>query len=533
MLELEKEAIFLSGDAEEIWRKFCGFLDLTPIEFMEIQKRLLEEQFELVGESPLWKKLLNGQKPKTMEEFRQMAPLTNYWTHYAEYIGEKQTDWLATKPATWIRTSGRGGNLKWVPWTTRALEFYADCVMASLILACADRKGDVKVQEGFRILALMAPSPYLSGITGYVEASRFDFRIMPPIEISETLDFQQRMQLGFKLALQHGVDFVGAVSTALVKLGETMTTSSQKMQFSPSMLLRPPMAYRMIRAYITSKREKRPMLPKDLWPVKGMTCGGTDASIYREKLKYYWGKVPHEWYGMTECGAVTMQSWSKKGMTFYPYLAFFEFIPEEDWLKSRQDPKFVPQTVLLNELEVGKIYEVVLTNFHGMHLMRYRPGDLIKVTALEDKETGIKLPQVVFFSRSDWLIDLYSIVRLDERTLWQAIDNSGIKYEDWSARKEYNGDYPNLRIYVELKENAEVKNLESLIHEQLRKNCPLYEEAIQEMQTNPVSIVTLSPGSFQRYYEKKRKEGADLAHLKPPHINANDEAIKTLLGREV
>jgi len=34
--------------------------------------------------------------------------------------------------------------------------------------------------------------------------------------------------------------------------------------------------------------------------------------VFIEKNSNILGKVPHEWYGMTECGAVTMQSWSKK-----------------------------------------------------------------------------------------------------------------------------------------------------------------------------------------------------------------------------
>ncbi|MDP2920583.1 MAG: GH3 auxin-responsive promoter family protein [Dehalococcoidia bacterium] len=527
---ITRETIFQSGDKDKIWKRFCGFLDLSVEEFMAIQRRLLEEQLEVVGESPLWKKLLNGKKPKTMEEFREVAPITTYWTHYADYIGEEGKDqYLATKPLLWAHSSGRGGRYKWIPWTKTALERYGDGIMAGMLFACADRKGEVKVQEGFRILCILAPPPYISGITGQIQASRFNLHIIPPMDISTKLEFQERIQLGFKLALKEGVDFVGALSTVLVKVGAGMTERSQGMSFSP-LMLRPSVAIRMLRALVNSKREKRPILPSDLWPVKGISCGGTDTSIYREKLKYYWGRVAHEMYIMTECGIVTMQSWTKKDMTFYPYLAFLEFIPEEDWLKSRQDSSYRPRTVLINELEVGKIYEVVITNFYGMSLMRYRPGDLIKVTALEDKRAGIKLPQVIFYSRADGLIDLYSIVKLDERTVWQAIDNTGFKYEDWSARKEYKGSEPILRIYIELKENADTKNLESLIHEQLIKGCHFYEEAIGEMQTNPIQVTLLQPGSFQRYYDKKRTEGADLAHLKPPHMNTTDEAIKSLSG---
>ena len=532
MLELKREPIFQSGDADKIWQKFCGFIDLSVDEFMDIQKGLLEEQLELVGGSPLWKKILNGEKPKTLEEFRAVAPITTYWTHYADYIGaEGNEDYLATKPAVWMHTSGRGGHFKWIPWTETALERYADAIMAMALLASADRKGEVKIQEGCRVLSILAPAPYLSGITGYLQASRFNTHMILPLNISEKLEFQERIQLGLKLALREGVDFVGSLSTVLVKVGESMTENSKKIPFSFDML-NPPVLLRILRAFINSKREKRPMLPKDLWPIKGMSCVGTDTTVYREKLKYYWGRVPHEWYGMTECGAISMQSWTKKDMTFYPYNAFLEFIPEEDWIRNRQDSNFQPHTVLLNELEVGKTYEVVITSFHGMHLLRYRPGDLIRVTALQDKEAGIKLPQAIFYSRADFLIDLYNIVRLDERTIWQAIENTGFRFEDWSARKEYSGSIPKLRIYIEPKESIDAKKLENLINEQLIKTCPLYEEAIGEMQTNPVMVTLLQPGSFQRYYERKRSEGADLAHLKPPHIDASDETIKMILWGE-
>jgi hypothetical protein len=44
----------------------------------------------------------------------------------------------------------------------------------------------------------------------------------------------------------------------------------------------------------------------------------------------------------------------------------------------------------------------------------------------------------------------------------------------------------------------------------------------------PVRVTIVTPGTFQRYYEEKRKEGADLAHLKPPHMNASDAIVQRL-----
>lgn len=529
---LSREDIFKSRDHQAIWQKYCGFFNLSLPEFMEIQDRLLMEQIDLVADSPLGKRVFKGGKPGSVREFRQTVPLTNYWTGYADMIGEEGTDeMLPAKPLVWVHTSGRGGHFKWIPWTRRALERYADATVAQAILACADRRGEVNLSEGARFLSILPPAPYISGITAWALAERFRIKLIPPPEIAEKLEFQERIALGFKMAFAEGVDLVGAVSSVLVKFGEALTQRSRGMSFSLSML-RPAVLLRMLRAYIIAKKERRSLLPRDLWPVKGLACGGTDTRIYREQVKYYWGKTPHESYGMSEAGIIAVQNYNRKDMSFYPYCAFLEFIPEEDWLRNREDASFQPSTVLIDELEPGNIYEVVITNFYGMPLVRYRPGDLIRVTALEDPDAGTRLPQADFFSRADGLLDLYGVVRLDEKTLWQAIEATGVPIEEWSARKEYDDSTPVLRIYIEPKGEAGAKanaaELADGIHRNLQAVSSLYTEAITEQETNPVRASVLPSGSFQRYYERRAAEGADLAHLKPPHMNAPDAVIVDL-----
>jgi len=524
---LTKDKLFQTGDTERIWQKYCGFLDLSLGEFMEIQEHLLLDEIELVTDSPLGKKIMNNQRPTNTEEFRRLVPLTSY-EDYAPYIGDCQEDYLALKPFCWAHTSGRGGSFKWVPYTERALERHADANLVSLFMASANRRGDVKVKEGDRILSILAPRPYISGLSAWALTERFNLRVIPPLEISEKMEFQERIEEGFKMALRTGVDFIGSVSTPLAKMGERFEhQQSQGMKFSPFML-HPAVLSRLLRAWLRCKMQRRAMLPSDLWSAKGLACGGTDTILYKEKLEYYWGRSPHEAYGATETGLMATQSWAKKGMTFYPYIVFFEFIPEEEWLKGREDKEYQPSTVLLNEVEAGKVYEVVTTSFYGMPFLRYRLGDLVKIISLKE-ETGIKLPQMTFKARADDIVDVYGIARLDERTVWQAIVNTGVEYEDWSMRKEYEGDKPIVRLYIEFKQEMEAQELEQLLHEQLKGDEPLYNEAIEEMRTNPIRVTILPRGGFQHYYEEKRKAGADLAHLKPPHMNASDAVIQDLL----
>ena len=107
------------GRRDEVWRKYCGFLDLSLEEFMEIQSRLLMEQLQLVGSSKLGRILMRDDLPQTVEGFRQRVPLTTY-RDYASYLNEQREDMLAEKPVAWAHTSGRSGSYKWAPYTARA-----------------------------------------------------------------------------------------------------------------------------------------------------------------------------------------------------------------------------------------------------------------------------------------------------------------------------------------------------------------------------------------------------------------------------
>jgi phenylacetate-coenzyme A ligase PaaK-like adenylate-forming protein len=288
---------------------------------------------------------------------------------------------------------------------------------------------------------------------------------------------------------------------------------------------------RLIQAWLKAKREGRALLPKDLWALKGLAAYGTDTSIYRKQLIHYWGKEPLETYAATETGLMATHAWNKRSMTFVPSSCFFEFVPEAEWLKSRDDKNYQPSTILLDEVKPGERYEIIITSFYGMPFLRYRIGDLIKVIALEDEEAGIKLPQMVFDSRADDLIDIAGFTRFDEKTIWQAIANTGVKYEDWSARKEYEQqDKPILHLYIELKEETESKVLEESIQQELAAIDQDCRDLRGMLGIRPLRVTLLPAGSFQRYYEERKRGGADLAHLKPPHMNASDTIIRDLLS---
>lgn len=519
---------FQSGNRERLWGKYCGFLDLSITEFMEMQEQLLMDHIDLVYNSPLANKFM-PEKPTSVAEFRRLVPFTTY-DDYAPLLGDKKESALAIKPYCWAHTSGRGGSTKWVPITRAAMEHMLNAAIGMSILASANRKGEINIRNGMKVLLNMPPAPYFSGILAPLMIARLGAQAIPPLDKYANASFDERIQAGLRIAFRTGVDFVSSLTAVMVKIGERLSEGSPQMKFNRHML-HPRIMSRILIALIRSKREKRSLLPKDFWRLKGLVCYGMETGIYREQLIKYWGRTPFEVYVATEAGTIAMQSWNKKAMTPLPYSCFLEFISESEWLNNRKDNNHQPRTVLLDEVKPGECYEVVLTSFHGMPFFRYKLGDIVKVVALEDRESGIVLPQLVFQSRTSDIIDIAGFSRLDEKTIWQAIANTGVKYEDWCARKEYEEDKPIVHVYIELRQEIPVEDLEKAINKNLAEIDKNYSDLLNYLGLRGLKVSIIPTGSFQKYYEAKRKAGADLAHLKPPHMNPSDAIMMELINR--
>ena len=290
------------------------------------------------------------------------------------------------------------------------------------------------------------------------------------------------------------------------------------------------MFLRLLKALVKSKLARRPMLPRDIWSLKGLIAGGADNGIYREKIKDLWGRYPLDVYGCGEGVMIAMQTWDYEGMTFLPHLNFLEFMPERECHKWLTDRTYQPELFLLNEVQVGESYGIVLTNFRGGAFVRYFLGDVIKITSSRNVKLNIDIPQMVFDSRIDGIIDIAGFTRLTERVIWQAIENSELAYQDWVVRKEV-GEKPLLHLYLEPKQGTTIIDNEAAnaIHEQLKKLDSDYADLETMLGLRPLKVTVLANGAFQSYIAKQRAAGADLAHLKPPHVNPTDAAIDKLL----
>jgi hypothetical protein len=531
------------GRKRELWQMCCGFIDLSLEQFMAIQKRLLLEQIELLKSSELGRKVMRGAMPETVEEFREQVPLTTYGDYLPELV-EKREDVLPAKVARWVRTSGHTGeyDIKWLPMTDDFLfEHQKAATGTALFSMCKDR-GDVsKVREHLRMLYTVGPPEYASGLCVELTQKALNYDLLPSNAAGMT-SFQEKIQAGFKEALYRGLDGFGGLSSVLVAVGEQLKQQSGGISIR-SLVSHPKALFRVTRGVVKSKLARRPLLPKDLWPVKVIGGGGTDCAIFGKRVEELWGRRPLEAYGSSEGGMCATQTWDHEGMSFFPSLNFFEFIPEREWFKWQLDHSYRPKTVLLDEVRAGEIYELVITNLHGGILTRYRVGDMIKIRSLRNEKLKIDIPQMVFHSRADELIDISGFGRLTEGIIWEAIEGAGIPYVDWTARKEVIGDRAVLHIHLELKDEniASEQGVASAIHDQLQKLDSKYHYNIYgifdgsqtTLDLRPVEVTFLRQGAFSNYIAQRQTEGAALGHLKPPHINPSDKVLVHLGASEI
>ena len=526
------------GKKDELWQMCCGFIELSLEQFMDIQKTLLLKQIELLKNCELGRKIMRGAMPATVEEFREQVPLTTYGDYLPE-LAEKREDCLPAKVARWIRTSGHAGTyaVKWVPISEDFMAQFEKVAGGMAIFStCSDRYDLSHIEEHQKALHMIADVGQASGFLCDMIRQALGYDMLP--SNAEGMSFQERIRAGFEEAIYQGLDAFGGLSSVLVAVGEQFKQKKEKTNIKP-LLSHPKALFRLTRGLIRSKLARRPMLPKDLWSIKGIGGGGTDNTVFKKKVKELWGRYPLELYAGTEGGIYATQTWDYEGMSFIPNLDFYEFIPEREWFKFQLDRSYQPKTILLDEVEAGENYELVVTNLHGGIMTRYRPGDMIRIISLRNEKLNIDIPQMVFERRSDELIDISGFGRMTEKVIWQAVENIGIPYVDWTARKEGVKDKPIMHLYVELKGNyiASEKTIAAAVWDELRELDNVYHYNIYGAYGDPEIILGIKPltvtllpqGAFTRYTAQRQAEGADLGNLKPPHINPSDKVL-SLLG---
>ena len=499
---------------EQLWQEYCGFLDMSLSDYMYTQRRLMEEQLALWSGSGLGRQLLKGERPKTIDDLRRMLPLTTY-ADYADVLLPKRTEMLCGEPAIWIQTTWEGGlrPSKLAPYTRSMLDTYRHNLLSTMMMASARKKGDFDLKRGDRILYGGAPLPYMTGLMPSLFDEDIKFTWLPDANTNSDLSFSQRIKKGFAMALSGGVDFffgIGSVANYITEnFGKSSGGHGGKTKVSPGNALR------YLRAKYISRRDGRPIVPGDVFRLKAFFFAGTDAKCYKDRLTKAWGIAPVELAAGTESTCIGAETWEHKGMVFFPDACFYEFIPEAEMRRNLEDPAYQPRTCLMDEIQAGETYELVISVFHGGAFMRYRIGDLYHCLSAGCGQ----LPRLTFVDRVPDVIDIAGFTRITASSMQEVIRLSRLDIGDWVVKKEFNGnDDPFLHLYLEIPPDAQAGEVatRAVLTEHLSLYFKYFDSDYGDLKKllnmEPLEITILKYGTIAAY---ERRIGTRLPRINP------------------
>ena len=498
---------------EQLWQEYCGFLDMSLDDYMYTQRRLMEEQLQMWSKSGLGRQLLRGNHPRTIDELRATLPLTSY-ADYADVLLAKRTEMLCSEPAIWIQTTWEGGlrPIKLAPYTRSMLDTYRHNLLAVMMMATARRKGDFDVKKGDRILYGGAPLPYMTGLMPSLFDEDIAFTWLPDNNSNPDLSFSQRIKKGFSMALSGGVDFffgIGSVANYITESFGKSSGGGGKHAISPGNALR------YLRGKYISRRDGRSITPGDVFRLKAFFFAGTDAKCYKDRLTKAWGIMPVELAAGTESTCIGAENWEHNGMVFFPDACFYEFIPEEEMRRNLKDPAYQPRTCLMDEIQAGETYELVLSVLHGGAFMRYRIGDMYHCLSAG----GGQLPRLTFVDRVPDVIDIAGFTRITASSMQEVIRLSRLELGDWVLKKEFDAqDNPYLHMYVEIP--PEAQGSEVTMRAVLTEHLALYFQYFDSdygdlkklLSMEPLQITVLKYGTIAAY---ESRLGEPLTRVNP------------------
>lgn len=518
-----------------VWQEFCGFLDLSLDQYMEIQRRLLLEQLELYRDCELAERIMRGNKPSSLEEYRRVVPLTTYHD-YADFLIPKREDTLPAKPVIWIETTWEGAQnpIKRAPYTQSMIDHHANTYLSAMILSTSTKKGEFSLMADDTFLFGFAPLPFFTGIAPLAIERVMHMRFLPPARDAVKMTFSQRTQAGFNLGLRYGIDLFSGMSSVIARMSDSFPLKSKPGDTAPKkrpiwMQAKPSISIRLMRAVRRHKKTRQPLQPKDVWTLKGLIIGGTDTACYRRKIEANWGIKPLEIFGGTEPTCIGVETWTKQsGMCLFPNVCFYEFIPENEMEKGFADPAYQPKTFLINELVAGERYELVISNFKGGAFMRYRVGDVFECVSLKNEVEGIAFPQFRYIDRIPTIIDIAGFTRISENTVTEAIALSRLQVADWFALKEF--DEQNrafMHLYVEMAPEALISGV--VASQIIAEHLSIYFRHIDSDYTDlkhllgiePLVVTVLPTGTIRNF--------SRINHVKVRRINPSHYLVCDLL----
>lgn len=266
---------------------------------------------------------------------------------------------------------------------------------------------------------------------------------------------------------------------------------------------------------------------KRIWPNLSVICGiGTASFVPFAKIaRKYTKGIPYDYsiYGASEGLYAAVDETEGKNMLLLVDSCYYEFIPVDDDDSNDNDKVFS-----LDEVEVGKEYEIIITNQSGLY--RYKCGDVVKIMGFKNE-----CPYVMFSYRKGQLLNLTGEKTTEEHmaeVVKRIKKKSKCNITNWSVYTNYDS-YP--YNYVLLLENNERKDLSEyseFANKKLMEINPRFMVFYNEKELGDIEIKNLKYGTQEEWRKKQVKEkGTAITQYKPVRILDSDEKKEFFMSR--
>lgn len=485
-------------------------------------------------------------KISTLKEFQQRVPIWPYSNYepYIERIAQGKPNILTPDPVTYLNlTSGSTGKQKLIPVTRQTQRLRSQANILSIGFGVTALH-----QQGLPIGQIILTSSiqgigHTEGNIPYGPISAGDLRSQNPVTLKLLAhpfdllgipDQAARQYLCLLFALHNPYTGIIAANFPVLalQLGQFLEEHAPLLiqdvaqgTITPGFPLAPHLKTQLLEQlspnpqraeqlqYIFEKEGR--LTPKQAWPHLSCvaTARGGTSDFYLQRFPDYFGNVPvfGGLYASSEAVFSIYPGLDEDGSILAINSSFFEFIPMDDGEVAPE------KTLLAEQLQVGGLYRILLTNYHGFY--RYDIGDVVEVVGFYGKT-----PLIVFRHRSGGTLSSttektteYHIIQVMQ-SLQQTFN---LPLENFCVTLSAHETPPHYWVNIELASGKVLPEPQAFLvafDRELQAIHTSYAIKRPDIIPSP-KLRIMSPGGFATVRQRLLDKGTPEAHLKFPHLS--------------
>jgi GH3 auxin-responsive promoter len=343
---------------------------------------------------------------QTIAQFQSQIPVQPYsaFAPYTQRMANGETNILTADPLIYINiSSGTTGTKKLIPVTQRSRQFLSKASRAAMGFAVSAARREKRPLGKMLFTLSTNPLGYTDSGIAYAPVSTSDLYLMDaasrqlfvhPFEAFSISDTATRFYLCLLFALRdrHLRLISATFPVSLLQLchyleqyAESLIQDLETGKIASELSLEPELRAKFERQWSPDPRRAKQLrhqlntsgrlTPQQAWTNLSFlsTARGGTSEFYFSRFPDYFGQIPI-FGGTYACAESVMgvhRDFNTDGAILAIESGFFEFIPEDQWEIE------YPQTLLPWEVQQGKCYRIVISNYSGFY--RYDLGDVVEI----------------------------------------------------------------------------------------------------------------------------------------------------------